>query len=139
MVASRNFFSYLFSKIAIKNVVWVPGNHDLSLWKQLTQQLVTPYEGVVLEDAKSLDLLSNLTLINDHRETCFRVSYPIFRDVSVGDDYPMLLFTHGHLLDPLVRGLDPYEEYLALGALGCYRPGSLERTTSIRFVAAMTG
>jgi hypothetical protein len=135
LYASRNFFSYLFTSILVRRVVWIPGNHDLSLWRSMrgTSYLVTSYEGeqpsIGLKDLFGGPLDSPGSLL---------VSYPIFHDVSAGEGYPTLIFTHGHLLDPLVRGNDPYDEYAALGALGCHRPGSLEGATSIREVAALT-
>ena len=53
----------------------------------------------------------------------FKVAYPLF---IVGkpypDDFPYVLFTHGHLMDELVRGEESEAVYLALRALGCKRP-----------------
>jgi hypothetical protein len=47
----------------------------------------------------------------------------------------MLVFTHGHLLDPLVLGWDPTAEYTALAALGCKRPSVPADESDIKSVA----
>jgi hypothetical protein len=143
--ASRNFFGYLFKSIDVKKIVWVPGNHDLSLWKSMQggspASVVTPYEGEQLSATTWTasvfrDLLFRQLLPPDR----LWVSYPIFRDVSAGDDYPMLLFTHGHLLDPFVRGLNNYSSYAVLSALGVPRPfmPPLDMATSMEKIANLT-
>lgn len=121
--ASEHFFGSLFRKVKVDEVVWVPGNHDLSAWDWYCRQpgtrgtTVTPYDGVTVSRSdwpwRSLypGMPCDLT-----------VAYPLYRDRSPGDDFPLLLTTHGHLLDPLVLGRDSDATYLALRALGCSRP-----------------
>ena len=62
-------------------------------------------------------------------------SYPIYWDRSAGSDYPILVFTHGHLLDPLVLGTDAEAAYVALRVLGCSRPPRPSDPTRISCVA----
>ena len=119
---SSRFFTELMSWLHVREVVWVPGNHDLCLWHDFTARHNSSYtqltgvSGVVLED-------SDFDFFRPLFGTCwpatFRVAYPVYCPT---DDYPALIFTHGHLLDPLVRGLAPEATYAALRALGCARP-----------------
>jgi hypothetical protein len=123
--ASRQFFGALFSKIRIGNVVWVPGNHDLSLWKRLSDSSGLPFhtkpsgESLPAMDSKSKKFFNSLF----GSVIAFKVAYPLYLE-SQSDpiDFPLVLFSHGHLMDTLVRGEDSEATYLALRALGCGRP-----------------
>jgi hypothetical protein len=126
---SQIFFGALFEKIEVGKMVYVPGNHDLSLWRWyrrtcLNSQIAnisytcTPYSGMEIDRSKwPWNVLFGTSWSGE-----LVASYPIYWDRSAGSDYPLLVFTHGHLLDPLVRGCDPEAEYVALAALGCRRP-----------------
>lgn len=140
--ASRNFFGTLFSETLVDEVVWVPGNHDLCVWSWYQAQrkreddVVTPYEGVEVDRSEWpwRDLYPGLA-------GGFKVAYPLYWDRAPGEDYPLLLTTHGHLLDPLVLGWDSEASYMALRALGCPRPEvprEDEQVSSLRKVARDT-
>jgi hypothetical protein len=126
--ASRLFFGDLFKKILVGNIVWVPGNHDLSLWKRLSDSSGLPFhtkssgESLLPSmDAKSKKFFDSLLgIVNPS----FKVAYPLFLESkSEPADFPYVLFSHGHLMDALVRGEEqPDAVYLALRALGCRRP-----------------
>jgi hypothetical protein len=125
--ASRGFFSALFGAISVGQVVWVPGNHDLSLWKRLSNaeacpQFYTPPSGVALARTTSVSQKFFEVLFEGKAPDLFKVAYPVY---LVGkpspDDFPYVLFTHGHLMDSLIRGEDSEAEYLALKVLGCRR------------------
>ena len=138
--ASESFFGSLFRKVRVGELVWVPGNHDLSAWHWYRQQgkqpTVTPYEGVTVDhhDWPWLHLFPGLASL-------LTVAYPLYWDRAPGDDWPMLLTTHGHLLDPIVLGWDAQVKYAALESLGCHRP-SVSRdasdTRSVRHLAEAT-
>jgi 3',5'-cyclic AMP phosphodiesterase CpdA len=120
--ASQGFLAELLRQVHVDTVVIVPGNHDLSLWSWYCHAaandfLCTDPKGR-LEDAGKWPWSELLGGFGGE----LRFAYPVFQDVGVGDDFPMLVFTHGHLLDPLVLGWDPTAEYAALEALGCKRP-----------------
>ena len=125
---SQYFFGPLFSQIKVRKVVLVPGNHDLCLWNWYARNKgidkFTPYTGasVCLSDWPWRQLLASF--VGD-----LSVSYPIYHDLTAGPDFPALVFTHGHLLDPLVRGEDGDAEYAALAALGCSRSDVSGETT----------
>ena len=122
--ASRAFFENLLGRIRVGRVVYVPGNHDLSLWSWYCRNVLavpdscTPYAGMEVDPSNWpwRDLFGSTGV--DH--LC--AAYPLFWDKSAGPGYPLLAFTHGHLLDPLVRGSSPEVEYDALRVLGCVRP-----------------
>jgi hypothetical protein len=141
--ASQMFFGYLLAKIAVKKIVWVPGNHDLNLWRLSQSSVVTPYDGQQPPEYSVLQPLFGTLQSANLEEHNFRVSYPIFHDENAGDehDFPLLLFTHGHLLDSLVRGLSPEYMYTALRALGCKKPplqDKIAQVSSIKQVARYT-
>ena len=134
---SQIFFGALFEKIDVGKVVYVPGNHDLSLWRWYSRTSLgapttcTHYNGMEI-DRKRWPW--SVLFGSSWSGRPLIASYPIYWDKSVGPDYPLLVFTHGHLLDPLVRGSDPEAEYLALAALGCRRsvlPSDLTRISAL--------
>jgi hypothetical protein len=135
--SSQTFFGKLFNKIEVEKVVYVPGNHDLSLWRWYCRthlglpSTCTLYAGMQV-DRKAWPWS---VLLGSSCSSDLFASYPIFRDGGVGADYPLLVFTHGHLLDPLVRGCDPEAEYVALAVLGCRRPAPPPDLTRISALA----
>jgi hypothetical protein len=146
--ASQAFFGPLFQAIDVKEVVIIPGNHDLSLWAMVERAgnnaapLVTSYEGVQLYGSNAYAVYTSL-LNTPNPFYGLRLAYPLYcpKPANPDDDFPMLAFTHGHLLDPLVRGLSTEAEYDFLKALGANRPrlpSVLEKVTSIKQVAQNT-
>lgn len=138
--ASENFFGSLFRKVRVGELVWVPGNHDLSAWHWYQQQAelptVTPCEGVTVDHHHWpwLHLFPGLA-------SRLTVAYPLYWDRAPGGDWPVLVSTHGHLLDPLVLGWDSIVKYTALECLGCRRPivsTEASGTKSLRQVAEAT-
>lgn len=134
---SRTFFGALFAKIKVGKVVYVPGNHDLSLWSWYCRKHLglpgtcTPYNGIQVDRlAWPWCALFPISLSGE-----LVASYPIYWDRSAGSDYPILVFTHGHLLDPLVFGTDAEAAYVALRVLGCSRPPRPSDPTRISCVA----
>ena len=110
LMASQAFFSALREHIRIGEVVWVPGNHDLSLWARMVGEYRnTAITGMAVQNSTFADLgIRNF----------LKVAYPVFMPTPGAAH---VLFTHGHLMDLLVRGkaIDP--EYAALAILGCPR------------------
>jgi hypothetical protein len=151
--ASRYFFSELFGAIDVGQIVWVPGNHDLSLWKKLSDAAVvvpgsadpgaapfyTDSSGVVLSRSSSALAQKFFDVLFKNAEPrSFKVAYPVYlAGQSAPDDFPYVLFTHGHLLDTLVRGLESTAVYLGLKALGCDRP-YVPDNASLRDIARTT-
>jgi hypothetical protein len=115
--ASSRFFGHLLSTIDVRKIVWIPGNHDLSLWALLVgmpSQLATPTRGLILESPIVRQLLGV--------DSAVSVAYPGLLVQPAADDFPYVYFTHGHLLDRMVRGLDSEATYMGLRVLGCPRP-----------------
>lgn len=112
VTASRVFFRALQENAEIDEFVWVPGNHDLSLL-----QTTFGYPCRTQPRGARVDSIA-LNALMDVRRADTRIAYPVFMPT----DSPWILFTHGHLMDPLVRGIAPDIEYAALAALGCPRP-----------------
>lgn len=139
--ASDGFFGRLFQKMDVEEVVWVPGNHDLSTWAwyartALGKSILTDYSGTDVNPSA----WPFRALLPGFKGK-LTVAYPLYWDKSAGTDYPILAVTHGHLLDSLVLGWDPDEKYLALKSLGCQRanvPRTSEGTGSLRKVAEAT-
>lgn len=139
LTASKQFLGELLRQVQINTIVVVPGNHDLSLWSWYCEKAAkeSPYtnvKGRVVDSSKW-----PWSEFFDGFGGELRISYPIYQDPTVGDDFPMLVFTHGHLLDPLVLGWDPTAEYDALAALGCSRPSvpaDGEEITTLQALAA---
>jgi hypothetical protein len=136
--ASKIFFGDLFARVTVDEVVVIPGNHDLSTWNWYAQNVqkrrtVTPYEGVEVEPVAWpwRHLLPGAP-------PKLRFAYPLYWDKSTGQDYPMLIVTHGHLFDSLVLGQDPEATYKALNALGCRRPLVPPDVVSVERVAEAT-
>jgi len=128
--SSQFFFGQLFYQIKVGKVIYVPGNHDLCLWDWYARSKdldsITSYAGqpVSLTDWPWRQLFARF-------DGELLVSYPLYH--AAGQDFPVLAFTHGHLLDPLVLGRDSEAEYAALAALGCRRPNiSTETSVSKR-------
>jgi hypothetical protein len=130
-ICAQGFFNALLSHIAIKELIFVWGNHDYSLWKKLAHSCgVSMFTGhtkndVLLQRSGS-DHPGATTfldaLIGPQRDklTTIRSAYPNY---ILGHDYPYLAFHHGHFLDNLVLGQDPEIEYVGLSALtGIGRP-----------------
>jgi len=151
-LAADNFFGLLFRTISVAEVVWVPGNHDLSTWvwycqTSLGQSVVTDYAGRRV-DAGSWPFR---LLLPGHAGK-LTVSYPIYWDMGAGDnsldaktgvsgDYPLLAVTHGHLLDSLVLGWDSLQKYEFLKSIGCRRsvvPMESEKVGSLKKLAEQT-
>ena len=109
---------------------YIPGNHDLCLWDWYARSrglfTLPPTTGLPLTP---IGTTGPGTSFSPSSTESLDISYPIYHDVSVGADFPVLIFTHGHLLDPLVRGEDPDYEYEALAALGCQPTKCLGETS----------
>jgi hypothetical protein len=134
--ASTLFFKSLYSQVEIDEIVVVPGNHDVSTWhwyQETRRQLTVTNGGGVSVDPVSWPWYTLLGGFNGR----LTFAYPLYWDKSAGDDYPILYVTHGHLLDPLVRGEDVSSKYLALEAIGAKRPSvpSLEEVGSVAKLA----
>jgi 3',5'-cyclic AMP phosphodiesterase CpdA len=124
--ASNLFFWFLTLHNQIDEVVWIPGNHDLSLLHQLVGHVFTTSpKGALVGDGMLKYLLG--------RSEFVRLAYPVF--VPEG---AWALFSHGHLMDPLVRGIAPDIEYAALAALGCPRPVTSPEEASLSKIAERT-
>ena len=125
--ASRRFFGALFARVRVREVVVVPGNHDLATWvfyrKTKGHPATTPYTGQVVPRG---DWPWSVLYPGCPVDPLF--AYPLYWDCSRGDghmengDYPLHVVTHGHLLDPLVIGADSAPTYDFLWSLGCRRP-----------------
>jgi len=127
--ASRVFFAALLGKIKIGKMVWVPGNHDLSLWKRLSDAGNLPFHtaptGATLarESSEAAQKFFDVLFKSTGPLPAFSVAYPIYLVAdSYPDDFPYVIFTHGHLMDPLVQGRESDAVYFGLKALGCERP-----------------
>jgi hypothetical protein len=125
--ASRFFFGTLFQKIRVDKVVWVPGNHDLSLWKRLSDAGSLPFytssDGEMVLGSSSGEAKRFFDVLLGDNAPLFDVAYPLYiADKAPGDDFPYVMFTHGHLMDDLVLGYDSGAVYEALKAIGCKRP-----------------
>lgn len=139
--AADNFFGKLFREISVDEVVWVPGNHDLSTWvwycrPSLGHPVVTDYTGRVVDPGAWPFRLLLPTFAGK-----LKVAYPLYCDKSPADDYPLLAVTHGHLLDSLVLGWDSPQKYELLKALGCQRsvvPKESEGVGSLKKLAEQT-
>ncbi len=122
--ASANFLGKLYQVVKIDETVWIPGNHDLSGWRWWIEETSRSALADVTTDYTGLEV-NGLSWPWKHLFPAagrLRVAYPLFWDKDAGTDYPMLVFTHGHLLDPLVLGRDPEYEYEALASLGARKP-----------------
>jgi hypothetical protein len=146
---SRGFFEPLFRKIDIGTVVWVPGNHDLSLWKRLSTASELPFltspsgETLAYSSVSQVKKFYDVLFGTDSTANipAFKVAYPSFIAVPDPSNFPYTMFTHGHLLDALVRGEESEAVYLALRALGCGRstlPTDPENALSLKGLAAAT-
>jgi hypothetical protein len=139
LLASKHFLGELLRQIHVETIVVVPGNHDLSLWSWYCHSaanapVCTSPKGRPVDPKKWPWSM----LLDGYGGEMF-FAYPIYQDTSVGNDFPMLVFTHGHLLDPLVLGWDPTAAYAALAPLGCSRPSvpaDEEGLTSVGALAA---
>jgi hypothetical protein len=139
--AVDGFFGPLFKSVKVGEVVWVPGNHDLSAWHwycqtMLGKAVVTDYGGTSVDPGSW-----PFSILLPGFSSKLTVSYPIYWEKQAGADYPILVVTHGHLLDSLVLGWDDHEKYLALKALGCVRsnvPRTSEGAGSLKSVATAT-
>ncbi len=146
--ASRGFFAALLGKIAVGKVVWVPGNHDLSLWKRLSGASKLPFHTVptgatlARDSSPAAQKFFEVLFKSTGPLPVFSVAYPIFLVAGRGpDDFPYVLFTHGHLMDSLVQGRESAAAYLALEALGCrrpYLPSDPSQTLTIAQIAQAT-
>ena len=141
--ASQHFFGELFKRVTVQKIVVIPGNHDFTLWHWWCQHQLasssteTAYSGVEVSGVE----WPWCVLFGEAPTAKLVFSYPIYWDRSVGDDYPVLIFTHGHLVDPLVLGRGTEIEYILLKGLGCSRPNvptDADGCRSIRRVAELT-
>jgi hypothetical protein len=143
--ASNRFLGQLLCRVKIGKIVVLAGNHDLSLWRWYNSSLkvkdpnleISPYTGCPVNPS---DWPWSKLLCYEGSGKAYDgqliYSYPLYWDTSVGPDYPMLIFTHGHLHDPLVLGQDAEAEYVALRSLGCSRPNLIpEKITSVGILA----
>jgi hypothetical protein len=140
--ASNRFLGQLLCRVQVGNIVVLAGNHDLSLWRWYGQQIknstleITPYGGCLV---KSSDWPWSRLLCYEGSGNPYAgqlvYSYPLYWDKSAGLDFPMLVFTHGHLHDPLVLGQDAEAEYIALNALGCSKPSVPSSVPSVSVLA----
>jgi hypothetical protein len=134
--ASARFFGSLLDAVDVRRVVWIPGNHDLSLWRlyndlmtsrhgglEAARRSLTSPEGKVV-DTPSLNGWDSLfaPLFGGRPIQVFSVAYPTHVATPWAGGFPHIVFTHGHLLDRLVRGHGSDAAYLGLGVLGCSRP-----------------
>jgi hypothetical protein len=142
--ASNRFLGQLICRVKIGKIVVLAGNHDLSLWRWYNSSLkvkdpnleISPYTGCPVNPS---DWPWSKLLCYEGSGKAYDgqliYSYPLYWDTSVGFDYPMLIFTHGHLHDPLVLGQDSEAEYVALKGLGCSRPSIPENLPSVGALA----
>jgi hypothetical protein len=127
VMASRTFFSALFLHNRVDEIVWVPGNHDLSLWHDMAGKLAyTEACGALIDDPR-LDVLTRSL-------RPFRIAYPVF----MPEHSPWILFSHGHFMNSQVRGIAPDLEYAALAALGCSRPKTSVEGMTVTEIAKAT-
>lgn len=137
--ASTSFFTSLYGQVKIDEIVVVPGNHDLCTWHWYQSSRKEPT--VTGSDGVAVDPLAWpwFSLLGDWGGK-LTFAYPLYRDASVGDDYPVLYVTHGHLLDPLVLGEDSEMEYTALEAIGVRKPNvqPLDGADTVREIAEGT-
>ena len=121
--ASRSFFAALTSRVRVEQLVIVWGNHDSCLQERV-ETGPSPGPGSVLsfingEFASSSAEKFLTDFLGPARGTfnTVRTSYPNFQMAPLGNDGPLVVFHHGHLLDKLVLGWDPEVDYLALDLL----------------------
>lgn len=126
---SRSFFKALTAKVRIESLVWIPGNHDYTLWQRIAAACrVQPFtndkpgnvllqtNGSILPGSEAF-LLDLLGIASSHIHR-IRVAYPNY---VLGRYYPYLVFHHGHLIDDLLLGKHPSSTY-ALLAVSCGAP-----------------
>lgn len=118
---SQKFFAALSSVIKVRDVVWVPGNHDFSLYLKLladyppvrmptaTSGVKSPFCGYAL----NIDRVSKLFGKNF---SSISAAYPNFVYKLPKQEWPVAVFTHGHLFDEQV--LTPSKEFLS--AIGLF-------------------
>lgn len=144
--ASRAFFGAVLDAVDVRRIVWVPGNHDLCLWHLYSRMLgpgfssITSYGGHC-HDVKDERWRRVFGTLLGREVAAHTTAYPLFVETPWAGGFPHLAFTHGHLLDPLVRGLEPDLVYLALRAIGCRQPrvpADLREVNSAAEIALVT-
>lgn len=117
---TNGFFSALTDEININRVIWIPGNHDLGLYRWLRVLGIT--SGSLYTNPAGIGLRTNgkwctkgecLATLFGEEIPNIGLAYPNFQ-YSAQSGWPIALFTHGHLFDKQV--LAPSAEFLA--ALG---------------------
>lgn len=120
--ASQQVFGAILGQIAVKRMVWVPGNHDFTLFKRLAHSRnlsslytlpiglpITAHDNSVTKDFFEV-------LLPAQAQSCeFRLAYPNFASRM---QFPYILFTHGHLFDPFVLGWNDDAKSRALYLMG---------------------
>jgi hypothetical protein len=114
---AQKFFSTLTSRISVDRLIWVPGNHDYSLYLKmiklgiLPNRLVSPFSGYSLRKggawSSKADLLGKLF---GDKILDIRAAHPNYVYCKEGQDWPVAVFTHGHLFDSQV--LTPSSDFL---------------------------
>lgn len=124
--ASEQLFGALLAKIDVKRIVWVPGNHDFTLFKRLAhaRNMSLPYtspRGVrltVQDNQATKDFFE--VLLPPAAQACeFRFAFPNY---ATDVEFPYILFHHGHLFDPFVLGWNDDAKSRALYLLGLGKP-----------------
>lgn len=119
---SRRFWDILTASIKVNSLVWVPGNHDFSLYLEMladypparspenpSNGIVSPYSGYNLSSDKVRGLFGS-------KIPTIKAAFPNFVYSEEGQNWPIALFTHGHLFDSQV--LEPSEGFLS--AIGLF-------------------
>lgn len=121
--ASRAFFAALTSRVRVGRLVLVWGNHDFCL-QEVVEPGASPSPGTVLSSCNGgVVVPSAEKFLNDFLGfsggtiSSVQTAYPNFQLSPLGVGGPLVVFHHGHLLDPLVLGWDPEVDYLALDLL----------------------
>ena len=102
IATAKNFFGNLVQTLRVEQLVWVPGNHDLTVWQALagaSGSLYTETYGRALrpgqpENPAIAQLFGSIS-------SKIAVAYPNFV-YKPEAGWPFAVFTHGHLFDSLV-------------------------------------
>ena len=128
---SRNFFKILTNKLRVESLIWIPGNHDFTLWQKVAtacnvgtftnnqaSNLLLKHDDAILQHADSF-----LTDFFGAAAYSFKRISAAYPNYTIGRYYPYITFHHGHFLDDLILGLHPTMDYGALAlACGSSRP-----------------
>lgn len=107
---SQKFFACLTDRIQIESLIWIPGNHDLSLANAVYQGKRGLYSptAVTLKSGDSW-LHPDLSCLFGNKFNFIGCAYPNFV-YRAEPGWPLAVFTHGHLFDDQV--LDPDKGFL---------------------------